>query len=141
MKYLLFVFLTITSVSSCEDLEVVKATSQPWAGGIPSSPGGINYAVVVVALKSSDKLTIDQLWVKKELHKVSVLRMLPGELSSTFDKNDTIHIKATKINGRDMTSARPEGFSEEWVLGYRINGERAYKGIAKVVPLKSISNP
>ena len=142
MKLVFIVFLALATVRSCGDFEIVRATSQPWAGGISASKGGVNYTLILVALQNSEVLTFDQLWVKKDYYRVHSSRKMPSEATRGFAVNDTIYIRATKVNGTETpTRNRPEGFAEEWVVGYELKGKRLYRGVGGVVKLKHKSNP
>jgi len=146
MRFVLFILLTITSVSSCGEFEIIEATIQSWSGGIAGSPGGSNYTLEMVALKNSSELQIDQLWIGDEFFEVKARKKLPAWSSNGFVENDTIYIGAVKVDDvdvRDMQKsiARPPGQTALWVVGYRINGKRKYVGTDDINVLKSIANP
>ncbi|MBL4577928.1 MAG: hypothetical protein JKX74_05610 [Flavobacteriales bacterium] len=146
MRYVLFILLTITSVSSCSEFEIVGAIIQPWSGGIAGSPGGSNYTLEMVALKNSSELQIDQLWVGEQFFEVKARKKLLAWSSNGFIENDTIYIGAVKVNdvknGNLQNSiARPSGQQGLWVVGYLINGKRKYVGTDDIKVLKSIANP
>lgn len=145
MKILLLILVAFASVQSCDDINIIEGTSQNWKGGIPGSAGGVNYKLSLVALRNSDELKVDQLWVKDEFYPVSGVKKLPARISDGFAVNDTIYIRATKVEARTIVDSvhppRPKGIEEEWIIGYEINGKRKYLGTNAVRLLKPVFNP
>jgi len=146
MKTLLIILAALTSIQSCDDLKLIEGTAQEWAGGITGSPGGVYYNLSMVTFRSSAELKVDQLWINQDFYNVNGVKKLPALTKDGFVPNDTIYIRATKVNTVDNQKGvtlvpRPEGIKEEWIIGYEINGKRKYIGTTNVTVLKHISNP
>ena len=63
-----------------------------------------------------------------------------------FAANDTIYVKATRVNVDKGTISidlpvRPPEIKGDWILGYKINGTRKYIEVWDIVQLKSRANP
>lgn len=146
MKALLLMLVVLTSIGSCDHLKVIEGTSQKWVGGVPNPPRGVTYNLSLIALRNSTELKVDQLWVNDEYYRVNGVKKLPALPVDGFEVNDTIYIVATKVDGSERAmenqpQKRPEGFDEEWIVGYQINGKRKYLGTNAVKVLKSMSKP
>lgn len=144
MKILLVILTAVTVIQSCDDIKLIDSTSQNWQGGIPGV-FGVNYRLTLIALRNSDELTVDQLWVKDEFYRVNGVKKLPARSVDGFAANDTIYIRATKVGTKADVSGvqkpRPEGIDEDWIIGYEINGKRKYIGTNAVRLLKTVFNP
>jgi len=152
----ILITLGILLLLSCKDFEVIQATKQHWSGGIPSSGGGINYDIVILARANSDKLQIDQLWVRDKYYKVMARRGLPATAQEGFAKNDTIYIKAKhvfpeRLNPRNRQKPAepprsdslklPIEYVGDALLGFTINNKRKYKTIEKMERLNPFPMP
>lgn len=143
---MLFIVAVLISFQSCEDLLLIEATSKSWSGGISGAPGGLHYRMVLVAMKNSDKLKIDQLWVKEKLYMVQAGKKMPSRFSDGFSVNDTIYVNVTHIevevsDTKTESLSRPTGIDSEMILGYIVNGKRKYIGTNDIQILNSVANP
>lgn len=145
---------------SDNDITVIYATSQKWHGGIKGSGGGTNYEICVVPSFSSAQLTIDQLWIDEKFHEISAGRRFPETSADGFVAGDTVYIStsvytkgpgSTKLaeeadvqkETQDImqNTPTPIKFTGEALIGYKINGKRKYKEIAKITVKKPLYYP
>lgn len=133
------------------DFTVIYATSQQWHGGVKGSGGGVNYEVSIIAKLSSSQLIIDELWVGEIFHETTASRKIPKTSANGFSAGDTIFLHAgdyhkdsygpkkneeideyKEIQDTTQNKPPPYKYTGEALIGYKINGERKYKGIAKI---------
>jgi len=149
MKYLLILLLCLGFGS--EKLEVIRCTSQEWAGGLRESGYGINYELTLKTKATSSQLSIDDLWVGDSRLKVRVIADPANLQSKTFAKGSQIVIKAgityrPDAQGRiaePVTDSikKPFNFKGEGLLVYTYKGHKTYLKIAEFKKLEKIIYP
>lgn len=155
MPFYLYLFILFCFFSKCPDLEVINATSQKWGGGVAGT-GGVYYTISIKTNKPSEKLVIDQLWVKDKFLKFK-LRTITGHTGKIeFQKKDTLIISASeKIipgfkqvkekdnSGREKAELpeKPFEYKGAALIGYKIDEKRKYLAIEKLKRLKPINYP
>ncbi|MBI4646596.1 MAG: hypothetical protein HY738_08395 [Bacteroidia bacterium] len=134
------------------DFEIITATVQQWHGGTPGSPGGINYSFTFLMKKPSEKLKIDQLWVKDKLLKIEQVIFMGATDAGAFKKNDTVHYRASqaipalaeRLGKKDNVSddpAPPFEYNGEGLIGYTVGCKRKYKTVENFKMLKPFNAP
>ncbi|MFH0865808.1 MAG: hypothetical protein V1904_06415 [Bacteroidota bacterium] len=133
------------------DFTVIYATSQQWHGGVKGSGGGVNYEVSMVTKLSSLLLTIDELWIGEIFHETKASRKFPETSADGYSAGDTIFLYASdykknpegpehineineqkEVQDTKQNTPPPYKYTGEALIGYKINGERKYKEIAKI---------
>jgi hypothetical protein len=133
------------------DFTVISATSQQWHGGAKGSGGGVNYEVSIISQLSSSQLIIDELWIAEIFHETSASRKFPKTPADGFSAADTIYLHAgdyhkdsngpkiiddnnepKEVQDTKQNTPAPYKYTGEALIGYKINGERKYKEIAKI---------
>lgn len=142
------------------NFDFISATSQKWQGGVKGSGRGINYVICLRALGSSSQLIIDQLWVGQTFHKISASRKFPKTSADGFSTGDTIYIftndyfkgsdkieqiesgeKQNEVQEAEKDTPPPYIYTGEALIGYKINGNRKYKEIAKITAKSPLFYP
>ena len=152
MKLISFLLL-LSIFSSCNNsFEVVSATRQKWAGGVPDAGHGENYKFTLVAKKSSSELKIDQLWVGEEFYKIQAYKNLANKKDNSFENSDTIYFFAQKreiIYRDNLTFEKPKKeiallpikHSGEALIGYNLKGKRKYQSVETIKKIKFLAYP
>ncbi len=146
MKFLVL-FLGLFCIFSCPKLELMNASESSWVGGRFDSGKGTNYTVRLVAKKSSEKLHIDQMWLKKDSATFLYFPVKPQRqlkdfsITNEFAKNDTIYIQANRTQRPNEEGVMEEVVNAEYVnvpyvfegealIGYTWKGKRRYMEIS-----------
>ncbi|MBU0765974.1 MAG: hypothetical protein KJ607_14200 [Bacteroidetes bacterium] len=156
MKALLIGFIVFSCflmAGKKQDVEVISATSRKWQGGRPGSSRSINYTFVLKVYRSSEKLTIDQLWVGDRQLAIKQ-QYFPGKDSLQFEKNDTVRFVAGEIlvlpdfeTGTDTSitviikSLPPVSYEGAALIGYLSGKKRRYLVIDHFKTLKPVNAP
>ena len=140
MKYLTLI-LCIFGFLFQPKVKVIESEAYKWAGGRAESGMGINYTFKIVAGKSSDILTIDELWIDTNYFKVKPQKQLDDlSISNEFDKKDTVIIQVNhmlikgKYSPENNTEqiAAPIDFEGDALIGYKIKGKQKYLEVEKI---------
>ena len=146
MKALLFIFLCIFGWFSSVPFEVVEATSQFSAGGRAESGTATAYTFKIVAGQSSEKLTIDEVWVDTLYFKAQPYKQ-NADLSfdQTWEKGDTLFLKVTQRKLPDGKGGLkdfngpvkkiPYKYEGKALIGYTIKGKRKYLVVTEIKTL------
>jgi len=153
----LYLYILVVCCFFCKrnDLEVISATSQNWAGGI-AGLSGTRYIISVKTNKPFDNLTIDRLWIgdKFMVFKLSSLGNRTGKIE--FQKNDTLVISVNKRNLPDFMKVgknddsggkitedpeKPFEYKGVALIGYKTGNKRKYLTVEKFKILKQVNYP
>lgn len=126
-----------------KDFRIIEATSQKWVGGLQSTGEGVNYKITIVARTNSDKLNIEEVWIKNKLCKHKIFNPKIRKFGNNFFKNDTIFLTATiKVNNSKSNPGKdiqlPVDCNSETVIGYTIKNKKKYKPVDNIKILKSL---
>lgn len=160
---LLLISLAICCSHKCNDFKVLEATSQKWVGGIISAGSGINYQLTILTNQSSEKITIDQLWVGDQYFKVTAIKKFPASEKEGFEKGDTIYINARTTHPSDLrhetvqpistvkkegepthikpSQASPFSYDGAALIGYELNKKRKFIIVGKIKKISPIAYP
>jgi hypothetical protein len=119
------------------DFRIVEATRQEWTGGRQKSARGLNYRVTIIAGKGSGKLKLQELWVNRKLIPHRVFNLTKNEPGVSFAKKDTLVITGTVIINESISSDSiykepPFIFTEELIIGYKLNNRMLYKPVSEI---------
>ena len=107
--------------------KIIKATSRKW---ILSRKGDVvTYRIQIVTKKTSQELTLDELWVGDKVFKVRVLKKESHFNVTQFAEKETLYLEAereTKNICYEEMRPTPQG---KVSLGYTINNKRKYLSI------------
>ena len=119
-----------------QELKVIEATSQKWAGGQANSGHGINYRLTIVFNKKIKKLHIDSLWIGNEVFAVKMIKNINNVNDDFFTRYDTLYITARKrvktdkygneIATADKNSKLPIEYQGNALLRYYIKKKVKY---------------
>lgn len=153
-------YINNSATYTVNDFTVISATSQQWHGGVKGSGGGVNYEVNIITKLSSLQLTIDELWIGENFHETTASRQFPKTPADGFSAGDTIFLHAgdyhkdsdgpEKIEGINeqkevqdtmQNTPPPYKYTGEALIGFKMNGERKYKEIAKITAKSPLFYP
>lgn len=143
-----FFFLSFISQEPVKPFNLISATTQHWAGGANGSGRGVNYVLTFKANYSSEKLVIDQFWLREEFYRISAVK--EHSLSPEFIKGDTIVVKFTKWYPDDRMPhpenepetkevSSPFKYKGAGLLGYQIKNKRKYLAIKAFKELPNVN--
>lgn len=146
MYNLLIISCLFSFLSYSQDFELLSANYQKWSAGVPDGGKGSVYFISVKVNKTSDKLKIEQLWVKDKYYDVKIFKGIDKNLQSEFNKGDTINIIAAEsdyppeINGPKKEVKKqnpPYEYKGEALIGYKVKNKNKYFIVDKFNALKS----
>lgn len=137
---LIFIILFFAPCFTTKDFKIIDATSQEFLGGIPEAGYGTNYTLTILAQKSSQKLTIDQMWIGNKFFEVKAKKKDHAPNDFSFAKNDNIIIAfsdITKTNkegeiiskGHEKKPDPPYDFQGTALIGFTLKDKRKYKEV------------
>jgi len=152
MKALLFIFLCIFGWFSSAPFEVVEATSQFSAGGTAQSGTTTTYTFKILAQQSSEKLTIDEVWVDSTYFKAQPYKQNEDlSFDQTWEKGDTIFVMVSKRSLPDdkgdlkdfngPVKKLPYEYEGKALIGYTLKGKRKYMTVAEIRTLPRVYYP
>ena len=126
-----------------KDFKVIEATSQRWSGGLKEAGEGINYKITILARTNSDKLNIEEVWIKNKLCKYKMFNSTTKKFGNNFCKNDTIFLTATiKVNNTKSDPGKdkqlPVDYNSETVIGFKIKNKKKYRPVDNIKILKPL---
>ena len=105
----------------------MKATSRKWV--ISRSGDVVTYRIQIFTKKTSEELTVDELWVGNRVFKVRVLKEESNAHARHFNEKETLYLEAERetknVGYEEMGPVRNGKVS----LGYTINNKRKYLSI------------
>ena len=125
---------------SSPPVEVVRAVSETVYPGRRETPVHTRYDILIVAGKSSKKLTVDGLYVKEQPCPVTLYSWPEKIKTSSFAKGDTLLVRAEWFEKRQIPPEEiqpsPPGVIRQYevVLGFKVRKKRKYlpvKGITR----------
>jgi hypothetical protein len=150
MKYLVILFLCL-GFGNSEKLEIIRCTSQEWAGGLRESGYGINYELTLKTKAASGQLSIGDLWIGDTRLKVRVIADPSNLQNKAFAKGSQLILKAgityrPDAQGKITDSVtdsikKPFNFKGEGLLVYTYKGHKSYLKIAEFKKLEKIIYP
>jgi len=149
MKSLLFIFLCFFGWFSSTPFKVIEATSQFSAGGRAESGTTTEYTFKIVSSQSSDKLTIDEVWIDSTFFKAQPYKQNSDlSFSQTWEKGDTLFLKVSirklpddKGRLKDFngpTKALPYKYAGKALIGYAVNSKRKYLIVEEIKTLPRV---
>ncbi len=151
MKIFITTVLAIIFLFFGAKVKLVDSTSQEWYGGRYESGRGTDYSLTLKARAGSDKLVIDKLWVGEELYEASALKDFARRTEKSFEKGDTIYVRAGKkllpdeqgvmknVSGKKIKP--PKSFSGSALLVYTWKGKQKFLEIKEFRVLEKIIYP
>jgi hypothetical protein len=132
-------------------IQVVKSTSQEWAGGLRESGYGTNYKLTIKVKAGSGELQFEDLWVGDTHMKVRVAADPAKQPGNSFARGSQVTLQAgitirPDEQGRITLSPeeslkKPFNFKGEGLLGYIYKGHKAYLEITGFEKLNKIIYP
>lgn len=132
-----FLTVLICIFSFCgQPFEIVSSTSQEYIAGRKESGGGIKFKIELVALKSSRKLSFDNLYVDGKELKLKIQNR-EKKFITAFSKGDTLLLSSTLILSTDELQEMPSKVPEEVILNYHF---KKNESVAFIEPKRLESN-
>ncbi len=137
MKLTLILLLLFVLPCHRPALEVIDATSVQHLPGRKESPVVTQYDVTVVVRKNSDILVIGKIFIANTPCEVKVLDPASGKPVESFEKGDTLLLRASRYekeeNPSDATSLLPEAYAgEEMVIACRLRGKQVWFPVKEI---------
>ena len=120
MKKILFIAILFSSCTSTNTL--LNASSQEWIGGLKGSGSGTNYKFILIAPKSDNAFSVNDICVDGKLYNGVIYQ-------KNFSKGDTLLISSRKTN---------ESCNQENVISYFLNEEKQYLKIDSIERLPKL---
>ncbi len=120
-------------------LKVVRAVSETVYPGRQESPVHTRYDILVVTGKSSGKIIIDRLYVKKQSCSVKLLSWPEKKEVDGYAKGDTLLVRSTYFETGETAPEKIHTSSSalvrqyEVVLSYKLRKKRKYLPVKNVV--------
>lgn len=151
MKTTILVLFLILCFGKSDDLQLINATSQKWVSGIGISKG-TKYFFSFQTNKSSDKLSIDGIWVNDKLLIPRVFGIKNRTKTTNFNKNDTIIVVCTeiiKLKNKDIeifekdndSLSMPYKYKGAALITYKVGNKRKYLEVEKIKKLNPLNYP
>ena len=126
---------------SSPPLQVIRASSETFYPGRKESPVTTQYAILIVAGKSSRKLVVDRVYIKGKSYSVR-LYCWPGEKPiESFSKKDTLLVRATWFESGHAAPEKTKSLlpalarQHDVVLSFKIHHKRKYIPVENITRL------
>ncbi len=150
MKYI-SLLLTLMVLCTGSKVRILEATSQEWAGGLPESGYGTDYAVTFKAKGNSELLLIKGVWIDDLYLPVRVVNDpgIPG--AKAFKRGDRLTVKGGLVYKPDDKGQvtlriaekrkKPVDYTGEGLLEYSYRGKTGYQEIKNFKILEKLIYP
>jgi hypothetical protein len=155
MKKLIFVFFLLLNATLWAQLKLIKATKQPWAGGMQGYHG--NYYNAEFKAKAKDSITIDSLYLNgsgyaviqssKEINQPNwyTASLKKKKVITLFFKESfypcTIPDFGANPSEEKLVEKPSRTFTGEALIIYNVNGKKKKLIVAKFENLETINYP
>ncbi|MBN2892911.1 MAG: hypothetical protein JXL97_13675 [Bacteroidales bacterium] len=153
MKNILLTIIIFSSffAYSQQGLKVIEATKQGWSGGQEGSGFGVYYKVSFIPLYSSEKLTLDSLWVGDRYYSIDMLAK-EQNIVNDFEVGDTLWFQVSyrnywsgfspeNFNPDNNKVSPPYPYKGEAIIEYRIDNKRKFYEIEELKELEYLAYP
>jgi len=149
MKKLILVSLIVFTASlfAQNNISLLTATKQWWAGGAAGSGSGIKYEISIKSPYGSDTLTLDTLWVGDHFYKITSV-FTGNTYSEKFKAGGIQFVVSYHYNGygskltADYNKLEPPyKYKGEALLKYRVNNKLKYLEIDSLAEKRPIAYP
>ena len=151
MKTTILALFIILCFGKSDDLQLISATSQKWTSGIGISKG-TKYFFSFQTNKSSDKLSINGVWINDKLLIPKVFGIKNKKRTTNFNKQDTIIVMCTeiiKLKNKDIeipedlkeTTPMPYKYNGAALIVYKVGKKEKYLEIEKIKKLNPLNYP